>query len=140
MDLTKDIENIVWLRNDIHTISDAKRFSLVPKKARLVVHMFKEAAMSEAHELYHNVPLQQLDSKVQYLFAWFAYCVSKFLTTFLGSGGSRRFLVRVGEDVEEREHTGPECGVFAIKIAIQGKSRSASPRKGRIRRALMLMP
>lgn len=86
MDPMKHLKIIVWLRSDIHTIFDAKRFSHVPKNGLLLVHMFEEADMSEAYELYHNVPFQQVDSKVQYLFARFAYTVFEFLRTFLESG------------------------------------------------------
>lgn len=128
VDKMKDGGNIITLRCDVHKILDAKRFAIVPKKGLLVVHTFFEKALSEVYRLYHNVPVQQVEAKVQFLFARFAYTVFEHLRPFLDSGKSTKLRL-VGGDVEERECTAQECAQYAEETAFQGKSRSASPRK-----------
>lgn len=44
--------------------------------------------------------------------------------------------MRVGEDVEEREHTGQECAGFATETAIQGKSSADVMRWRRLKRRM----
>ncbi|MCJ1423921.1 hypothetical protein MMC29_001806 [Sticta canariensis] len=121
----KDVRNIVRLRSDVHTIFNAKKFTIVPKQGVLVVHTFDEDALSEVYRLYHNVSLYQVEANVQFLFATFAYTVFKHLSLFLESGKSWNLRL-VGEDVEKRECTSQECAQYAEETAFQGRSRSAS--------------
>jgi hypothetical protein len=56
----KDQFNTICFRMDVHTIFDAKRFTIVLKRGLLVSHTFNELN-SEIFRLYHNVPLLPLN-------------------------------------------------------------------------------
>jgi HNH endonuclease len=128
-DKMKHPMNMIKLRSDIHTIFDAKRFTIVPKEKLLTVHTFNEMAISEVFRLYHNVPIQQFEAGVEFLFARFAYTIFEHLRTGLQSGKPRKLRLRVGIDIEERDCVGPECAKFAKETASQSTSRSGSPKK-----------
>jgi HNH endonuclease len=128
-DKMKHPMNMIKLRSDIHTIFDAKRFTIVPKKKLLMVHTFSEKAISEVFRLYHNVPIQQFEAGVEFLFARFAYTVFEHLRTCLESGEPKKLRLRVGMGMEERDCVGRECAKFAKETASRSTSRSASPKK-----------
>ena len=128
MDSMKDPNNTVRLRKDVHTIFDAKRFTVVPKRGVLVAHTFNELN-SEVFRLYHNVPLQPMKVSSSLLFARFAYTVFERLRSFLRAGRLRALLLQSEEGPVEKECSGPECSDFARETAAQSKSRSASPKK-----------
>jgi HNH endonuclease len=128
-DKMKHPMNMINLRSDIHTIFDAKRFTIVPKKKLLMVHTFSEKAISEVFRLYHNMPIQQFEAGVEFLFARFAYTVFEHLRTCLESGELKKLRLRVGMGMEERDCVGRECAKFAKETASRSTSRSASPKK-----------
>lgn len=101
MDEKKHLRSIVWLPIDIHTIFDAKRFGLVPKKVLLLVRMFRRRLVRKLTSCTTMFRCNKWTFIVQCLCARFAYTVFEFMPTFLESGRSRKLLVRVGEDVEE---------------------------------------
>ena len=125
VDKMKDVRNIIKLRSDVHTIFDAKRFAIVPKKGLLVVHTFDEDALSEVYRLHHNVSLYQVEAKVQFLFARFAYTAFKHLRHFLESCKSRN-LQLVGE---ERKCTSVEYAQYAEETAFSGQVEKRQPAK-----------
>lgn len=69
------VRNKVRLRVDVHQIFDRKpRFAIVPKYDALVAHFFDADEVAEAAELYHNVPLQDLDgARIEFLLARILY-------------------------------------------------------------------
>jgi hypothetical protein len=128
IDRMKDMNNTIRLRSDVHTIFDAKRFTIVPKQGVFVAHTFSEVK-SEVLRLYHNVQLHYFEASVSLLFARFAYTVFECLRTSLRSGRPRKLWLRVEAGTVEKECTGSKCAEFATETATQSKSRSASPKK-----------
>ena len=122
--------NTVHLRSDIHSIFDAKRFAIVPKHGKFVVHSFNELPGSEVLRLYHNVELHPMQAGIEFLLARFAFTVFGHLRTFLGAKVERRLRVRgANREWEERQVSAEDCARYGVQTAMQGKSRSASPRK-----------
>jgi hypothetical protein len=89
----------------------------MPKEKLLTVHTFNEMTISEVFRLYHNVPLQQFEAGVEFLFARFAYTIFEHLRTGLQSDKPRKLHLRVEIDIEKRDYVGPECAKFAQEIA-----------------------
>ncbi|KAF7510868.1 hypothetical protein GJ744_005698 [Endocarpon pusillum] len=128
-DKIKHPTNMIRLRSDIHTISDARRFAIVLKEKKLMVHTFNETAISEVFRLYHNVPIHQFEAGVEFLFARFAYTVFEHLRTCLESGRPRKLHLHVEMGMEDGDCMGPECAKLAKETAGQSRSRSVSPKK-----------
>ncbi|EFY86129.1 hypothetical protein MAC_07794 [Metarhizium acridum CQMa 102] len=129
---TDDPRNAILLRLDAHTIFDAKRFMIVPKKGRWVTHVLYGAAQDELARSFHNVHMQPLtDIAVEYIFARFAYTIHA-LSTFTLSGGKRALLIlKAGETSRHRvEVTGLQ---YKTQLALRSRvaSRTPSPSKRR---------
>lgn len=131
-DKLKDPDNTIRLRSDLHTIFDAKRFTIVPIERRLVVYCMNTKLGSQAQRLYHGVELHRIRDSgylIQFLFARFAYTIFERLRAFLEANTPRKLRLRV-ENEEIVEMCSPErCWRFARDTAYQGKSRSVSPKK-----------
>jgi hypothetical protein len=131
-DKLKDPDNTIRLRSDLHTIFDAKRFTIVPIERRLVVYCMNTKLGSQAQRLYHGVELHRIRDSgylIQFLFARFAYTIFERLRAFLEANTPRKLRLRV-ENEERVEMCSPErCWRFARDTAYQGKSRSVSPKK-----------
>ena len=123
------LSNMLRLRVDVHQLFDRKpRFAIVPKYDAMVAHMFAADDAVEAVQLYHNVPLQDLDGvKIEYLLARMAWTIFPLLGMFLSARRKRKVL-RLGpdNDWQVRELSGEECSRF---YGPTPKSRSSSPRK-----------
>ena len=129
---TDDPRNAILLRSDAHTLFDAKRFMIVPKKGKWVTHVLYGAAQDELARSFHNVHVQPLtDIAVEYIFARFMYTIHA-LGTFTNSGGKRALLVlRSGETSRHRlEMTGLE---YKTQLGPRSRvgSRTPSPSKRR---------
>ncbi|TWU70693.1 hypothetical protein ED733_001540 [Metarhizium rileyi] len=129
---TDDPRNAILLRSDAHTIFDAKRFIIVPKKGKWVTHVLYGAAQDELAQSFHNVHIQPLtDIAVEYIFARFMYTIHA-LSTFTHSGGKRALLVlRSGETSRHSvEVTGLQ---YKTQLAPGSRvgSRTPSPSKRR---------
>jgi hypothetical protein len=120
--------NAILLRSDIHTIFDQKRFLLVPKASRFVVHIIAPGQNLQLTQLYHNVALQPLVGvALELVFARFAWTVLGLQDNFLRQGVARTLVV-VGADStgEAKEFSGEECRQF---VSIRSGSRTQSPLK-----------
>ena len=118
-------ENVILLREDVHTQWDRMCFSLVPKLIdgdtwAWTVHVHKPS--QELHALYHNLQLQPLTGvRHEYLFARFAWDFFPLLQGFLQRMKQRRLKLRSGvQDV-----LGLDCKDFCEG---QGHGRSSPSR------------
>lgn len=118
-------ENVILLREDVHTQWDRMCFSFVPKLTSddtwaWAVHVHKPS--QEMHALYHNLLLQPLIGvRHEYLLARFAWDIFPLLQGFLQRMVKRRLKLRSGvEDV-----SGLDCKEFCEK---QGYGRSSPTR------------
>jgi hypothetical protein len=121
--------NMIRLKVDVHQLFDRKpRLAIVPKYDTMVAHIFDAEDAVEAVELYHNVPLQDLDRvRIELLFARMAWTVFPHLSMFLSARRKRKVL-RLGTDNEwqAQELSGDQCSKLYGQTP---KSRSSSPRK-----------
>lgn len=129
---TDDPRNAVLLRSDVHTLFDAKRFLIVPKKSKWVTHVLYGAAQDELARSFHDVQVQPLAGvSVEFMFARFVYTIHA-LSTFTLSGGKRALLVlKPGQTSRERiEVTGLQ---YKTQLAPRSRvgSRTPSPTKRR---------
>lgn len=129
---TDDPRNAILLRSDVHTLFDAKRFIIVPKKGKWVTHVLYGAVQDELARSFHDVHVQPLtDVSVEFMFARFVYTIHA-LSTFTLSGGKRALLViKSGETRRERvEVTGLQ---YKTQLAPRSRvgSRTPSPSKRR---------
>ncbi|GAB7336119.1 hypothetical protein MBLNU13_g08911t1 [Cladosporium sp. NU13] len=97
-------ENVICLREDVHTLWDRMYFSFVPKLTSedtyaWVVHVHKPS--QEMHALYHNLQLQPLAGiRHEFLLARFAWDIYPSLQGFLQRMVTRRLKLPSGvEDV-----------------------------------------
>jgi hypothetical protein len=118
-------ENVISLREDVHTLWDRMCFSFVPKLTSddtyaWVVHVHKPS--QEMHALYHNLRLQPLAGiRPEFLLARFAWDIYPFLQGFLQRMLTRRLMLPSGvEDV-----SGIDCKRLCEK---QGYGRSSPTR------------
>ncbi|KHN94020.1 uncharacterized protein MAM_07328 [Metarhizium album ARSEF 1941] len=129
---TDDPRNTILLRSDAHTVFDAKRFIIVPKKRKWVTHVLYGTSQDELAQNFHNIHVQPLtDIAVEFIFARFVYTIHA-LSTFTLSGGKRALLViKSGETRRERvEVTGLQ---YKTQLAPRSRvgSRTPSPSKRR---------
>lgn len=124
------VRNKIWLRVNVHQILDHKpRFTIVPKYDALVAHFFGADEAAEAAELYHNVPLQDLDgARIEFLLARMTWTLFPHLGNFL-MAKMRRKISRLDDNGDRviEELDGDKCTEIYRKT--QGKPRSVSPRK-----------
>jgi hypothetical protein len=118
-------ENVILLREDVHTLWDRMCFSFVPKltsddTCAWVVHVHKPS--QEMHALYHNLQLQPLTGiRHEFLLARFAWDIYPSLQGFLQRMVTRRLKLPSGvEDV-----SGMDCKGLCEK---QGYGRSSPTR------------
>jgi len=118
-------ENVICLREDVHTLWDRMYFSFVPKLTSddtyaWVVHVHKPS--QEMHSLYHNLQLQPLAGiRHEFLLARFAWDIYPSLQGFLQRMVARRLKLPSGvEDV-----SGIDCKGLCEK---QGYGRSSPTR------------
>jgi hypothetical protein len=118
-------ENVISLREDVHTLWDRMYFSFVPKLTSddtyaWVVHVHKPS--QEMHSLYHNLQLQPLAGiRHEFLLARFAWDIYPSLQGFLQRMVTRRLKLPSGvEDV-----SGIDCKGLCEK---QGYGRSSPTR------------
>jgi hypothetical protein len=129
-------ENLILLREDVHTQWDCMWFSIVPKLTdndtwTWTTHVHKPS--QELHALYHNVQLQPLTGvRHEYLLARFAWDMFPMLQGFPQRMIKRRLSLRSRvEDV-----SGLDCKSYCEGQGHgrSSPSRSASPRKSPKRR------
>lgn len=118
-------ENVILLREDVHTQWDRMCFSFIPKLVddkmwAWTVHVHKPS--QELHALYHNLQLQPLTGvRHEYLFARFAWDLFPLLQGFLQRMKQRRLKLRSGvQDI-----SGLDCKGFCEG---QGHGRSSPSR------------
>ena len=118
-------ENVIALREDVHTLWDRMYFSFVPKLTSddtyaWVIHVHKPS--QEMHALYHNLQLQPLAGiRHEFLLARFAWDIYPSLQGFLQRMVTRRLKLPSGvEDV-----SGIDCKGLCEK---QGYGRSSPTR------------
>lgn len=124
------MSNKLRLKVDVHQIFDRKpRFAIVPKYNNMVAHFFSVEELPEAAELYHNVPLQDLDQvRIECLLARMAWTIFPHLGLFMLA----RRPIKVSRHAENgtrvtEELDGEQC--LALYRQAQAKSSSISPRK-----------
>ncbi|KAK1749400.1 hypothetical protein QBC47DRAFT_355061 [Echria macrotheca] len=137
-----DDKNLLLLRKDLHSLFDARRFTLVPRRfgacppesAELVTHVLLPSGSPELVGLYHNrLPQQIRGISVELLFARFAWSLfTDEHIPFLGSG--LEYVVRIWDEAkgEARNRTirGPDARRLAqIFDSSRSQSRSVSPKK-----------
>jgi hypothetical protein len=129
-------ENLILLREDVHTQWDRMCFSIVPKLTdnntwTWTTHVHKPT--QELHALYHNLQLQPLTGvRHEYLLARFAWDMFPLLQGFLQRMVQRRLKLRSRvEDV-----SGAHCKSYCEGQGHgrSSPSRSTSPRKSPKRR------
>ncbi|TKA79577.1 hypothetical protein B0A49_08189 [Cryomyces minteri] len=92
-----DISNVVALRPDVHKAFDEKKFVLVPKLGKWVVHF--TAATRHLGQLYHNTPLDlHKNVSPSQLFTRFAWAIFPSVLKFLEGGVGREVLVRTSQN------------------------------------------
>ncbi|KAH9987851.1 hypothetical protein F4779DRAFT_624139 [Xylariaceae sp. FL0662B] len=130
----KDAPNALLLRSDLHRFFDRRRFALVPKGSKLVVHQMQATPAREIHHLYHNRAVQPGTCGIapQFLlarFAWTVLCDENY--TFLK--GPQRYAITVwNPDKGEtfvRIMSGSDVAAISQIFSTPAKSRSMSPRK-----------
>lgn len=124
--------NIVRLKSDIHIIFDAKRFAIVPMGDHLVAYCFNEEPDSQVARQFHGVELHRLhvtENSTHFLLARFAYTVFEHFRSFLDSNVPRKLRLQLKDGVTEQICNEEKCQAFARATAMQGKSRSVSPKK-----------
>ncbi|KAI9684819.1 MAG: hypothetical protein M1829_000194 [Trizodia sp. TS-e1964] len=71
-----ELENSLLLRSDVHTLFDARRFVILPKFGKWIIHVRQPGRSIQFTKLYHNVELQPLqDVGHEQLFARFAWAI-----------------------------------------------------------------
>ncbi|KAM3508030.1 hypothetical protein MY11210_006878 [Beauveria gryllotalpidicola] len=128
-----DPRNAILLRSDAHTLFDAKRFLIVPKKDKWVTHALYGKPQDELARSFHNIHLQPLtDVSVEFLFARFVWTIHA-LSTFTLSGGKRALLVlKAGETQRQRiEVTGMQ---YKTELTARSRTSSRTPSPNKRRR------
>ena len=78
-----DFANLLGLRADLHTIFDARMFTIVPRNARLATYILADGA-ADYWPAYHNVPVQHVHIRsAAHLFARFAWAVLLKIKPFI---------------------------------------------------------
>jgi len=121
------------LRADLHSIFEAKKFAIVPKRSAddsekpvLVVHAFVGHPHSEIAQLYHNVAPQPLSEiAIEFLFARFGWTIFHLLTVFLNGRVPRILSVCFNEGYFCQTFTAVQC----MEMGKTSPSRSVTPRK-----------
>jgi HNH endonuclease len=119
--------NTIKLKVDVHQLFDRKpRFAVVPKYGKMVAHFFNADDVTEAIQLYHNVPLQPLNGKeIRFLLARMAGTVFPHLDLFMKARVRRKLVRLVNQQQVTQETDGDTCD----QISRGARSRSVSPRK-----------
>ncbi len=126
---TDDPRNVLLLRSDLHSLFNARKFTIVPKGKAWVAHVLAGRPDTELAALYHNVELLRLvDLSIECIFARFAWAI-------LAQG----LLVRAGMDrrlvvVEAGSNTAVVKNVSGNQCSLQFEpqlpgGRSPSPTK-----------
>ncbi|KAG5981774.1 hypothetical protein E4U55_002576 [Claviceps digitariae] len=121
---------MILLRPDVHAAFDAKRFIIVPKKGKWVIHVL-EAQDKELIASFHNVHMQPLiDIAVEFIFARFLYAIfSKNVLPGSGRSKHKLLVIKAGEDTQTRvELTGIEYNAQLAPRSVTN-SMTSSPRK-----------
>ncbi|ATY62394.1 hypothetical protein A9K55_008015 [Cordyceps militaris] len=128
-----DPRNVILLRSDAHTLFNAKRFLIVPKRDKWLTHVLYGKPQDELAQSFHNIHLQPLtDISVEFLFARFVWTIHA-LSTFTLSGGKRALLVlKAGETQRQRiEVTGMQ---YKTELTARSKTASRTPSPNKRRR------
>lgn len=131
-----DTSNALLLRADLHFLLDNAKFVFVPKPSfesgnpRLVTHLIEASA--ELEHLYHNRALHPVGSRVENIFARFAFSVFPQLTPFLTY--QRRRLLLSNEDANFLDDDGfvpwDRCAEFFKKPPRSPKKRKPGAETG----------
>ncbi|KAK1827133.1 hypothetical protein QBC39DRAFT_183271 [Podospora conica] len=125
-------ENIIRLRQDVHTLWDAHRIALVPKQGAWVVHVLFNDTTNELQALYHNQQLQPVAGVArEYLLARFAMAVFREAAFALTSSRTPRRLRYISDDgvTKTEDLTLTQREDLFSPPNPRGKSTSRSPAK-----------
>lgn len=133
--LINSISNMILLRSDIYGLFDQQRITFLPKPSRdpnqssMVAHVLSSGPSTELVNLYHNVPLQQLNGiPLEYLFTRFAWSVLPLLAPFLRQGTPRSLSVVEETGKKTKDYDGAACWMFSTL----NRTRSESPKKRKL--------
>jgi hypothetical protein len=124
-----DVNNMLLLRADLHTLFDEYKFVFIPKKeissssGKFVSHMLTHSR--ELSQLYHNVQLQSSEKlKPQFLLARLAFSVLPMMEGFLQGNLARKLYTVTGDSYTA---SAEECKNFTSTTG--ARSRNVSPQK-----------
>lgn len=121
--MVDDVRNAIALRRDIHSAFDDRKFVIVPKQSRWVVHFLGQT--NSLGDDFHNTHIELKGVSPQFLYARFAWTIFPLLSSFLNAHIPRELLVRLPDGQEAaKTYTFEE-----IKAEFPSRSRSLSPRK-----------
>lgn len=135
----EDDTNMIYLRSDLHSLFDKRRFTFVPKRSSaggvvLVIHVLRPQTFRELHHLYHNRALQPPTTgiAVQHLYAriaWSVLCDENY--PFLR--GSHQYSVQLFDpslgNVSTKQLKSGDLMHFSHGFPRPVPTRSVSPRK-----------
>jgi hypothetical protein len=126
--LCKDMNNLILLRSDLHTVFDERIFVLFPKSDKgFVVHMLEQSP--DLAQLYHNVEVHPLQCSPYFIFARFAWALFPSLSGFLSRPNVSRYLRILKTSSTGAEYIEEEVIGAAKLQATLSASRSRSPKK-----------
>ncbi|KAK5009144.1 hypothetical protein LTR28_002481, partial [Elasticomyces elasticus] len=128
-DIIEDVSNAIALRMDLHKAFDDKRYVIVPKGGKWVVHLTELTRTLGA--LYHNMPSKlKRGISTKCLLVRFAWAIFPGVADFLTRGPGRKIKVRVKRErngshdfEEETRELGEEEAQKLIRITEGGRGR-----------------
>ncbi|KAI9778213.1 MAG: hypothetical protein M1839_008330 [Geoglossum umbratile] len=126
---TDDQKNGFLLRRDLHADFDDRKFVVVPKCGKWVVHVIKMTF--ELGKLYHNVPLYDIEAVApEFLLTRFAWAIFPGVCGFLETMSKRELIlcqVADGKANWVTRSTPPD--ELDTYVESRGQSRNPSPKK-----------
>lgn len=126
---TDDPRNTLFLRSDVHTLFDAKRFVIAPKQGKWTTYVLQGAAQDELARNFHSIQMQPLTYiAVELLFARFVYAIHSVSGFTLGGGKCTLLVATTDQGRKRIEITGRQ---YKSQLAPRSRtgSRTSSPRK-----------
>lgn len=110
--MVDDVRNAIALRRDIHAAFDDRKFVIVPKQSKWVVHFLGQT--NSLGDDFHNTHIELKGISPQFLYARFAWTIFPLLSSFLNAHIPRELLVRLpnGRSCKNLYLRGDQGGVY----------------------------
>ncbi|KAL7928977.1 hypothetical protein V8C35DRAFT_316667 [Trichoderma chlorosporum] len=124
-------DNAILLRRDVHKMWDDDHFTIVPKKAKWVIHLLRNTSSNELETQYHNLELQSLSGVARHFF-FCRFALTIFSKSLFLSQNVSRELVTLNSDgtTQQRSFPANEYRELFLPVArANSRSQSPSPKK-----------